>query len=151
MPAPARPTAGAIATVYIIENTHFNARALAARHLAQSPHPVGGRHFCKTLYLFRASLKRGGKVYTKIIPDAKSATLIPIAERKVVPDSIVYSDCWRDYNVLDVSEFHYFRINHSRPLQTVTTTSMALGTSGTKPSAICAGLTVFPRPNSGYI
>ena len=39
-------------------------------------------------------LKRGGKVYTKIIPDASSATLYPIIERKVVPDSIVYSDCW---------------------------------------------------------
>ena len=28
-------------------------------------------------------LKRGGKVYTKIIPDASSASLIPIIERKV--------------------------------------------------------------------
>ncbi len=35
-------------------------------------------------------LKRGGKVYTKIIPDASSATLMPIMERKIVPDSIVY-------------------------------------------------------------
>ena len=59
-------------------------------------------------------LKRGGKVYTKIIPDASGATLIPIIERKVVADSIVYSDCWRGYNVLDVSDFHHFRINHSK-------------------------------------
>ena len=59
-------------------------------------------------------LKRGGKVYTKIIPDASSATLVPIIERKVVPDSIVYSDCWKAYNVLDVSDFKHFRINHSR-------------------------------------
>ena len=59
-------------------------------------------------------LKRGGKVYTKIIPDASSATLIPIIERKVAPDSIVYSDCWRGYNVLDVSDFKHFRINHSK-------------------------------------
>ena len=58
-------------------------------------------------------LKRGGKVYTKIIPDASSATLFPIIERKVVPDSIVYSDCWKGYNVLDVSDFKHFRINHS--------------------------------------
>jgi transposase len=49
--------------------------------------------------------KRGRKIYTKIIPDASSATLIPIIERKVVPDSIVYSDCWKGYNVLDVSDF----------------------------------------------
>ena len=58
-------------------------------------------------------LKRGGKVYTKIIPDASFATLMPIIERKVVPDSIVYSDSWKGYNVLDVSDFHHFRINHS--------------------------------------
>jgi len=59
-------------------------------------------------------LKRGGKVYTKIIPDAKSDTLMPIIENKVIPDSIVYSDCWRGYNVLDVSEFKHYRINHSK-------------------------------------
>ena len=58
-------------------------------------------------------LKRGGKVYTKIIPDASAATLLPIIERKVVPDSVVYSDSWNGYNVLDVSDFHHVRINHS--------------------------------------
>lgn len=58
-------------------------------------------------------LKRGGRVYTKVIPDASSATLVPIIKRKVVPDSIVYSDCWTGYNALDVSDFHHQRINHS--------------------------------------
>jgi len=58
-------------------------------------------------------LKRGGKVYTKIIPDTKSDTLMPIIQGKVIPDSIVYTDCWRGYNVLDVSEFKHYRINHS--------------------------------------
>jgi len=38
---------------------------------------------------------------------------MPIMERKIVPDSIVYSDCWKGYNVLDVSDFKHFRINHS--------------------------------------
>lgn len=59
-------------------------------------------------------LKRGGKVYTKIIPDAKTETLMPILEKKVVPDSIVYSDCWRGYNVLDIAGFKHYRINHSQ-------------------------------------
>ena len=58
-------------------------------------------------------LKRGGKVYARVIPDAKGDTLVPIIERKVVPDSIVYSDSWRGYNALDVSSFKHFRINHS--------------------------------------
>jgi transposase len=58
-------------------------------------------------------LERGGRVYTQIIPDASSATLYPIIERKVVPDSIVYSDSWKAYNVLDTSAFRHMRINHS--------------------------------------
>ncbi len=59
-------------------------------------------------------LKRGGRVYTQVISDAKSKTLMPIIREKVQPDSIVYSDCWRGYNVLDVSEFKHYRINHSK-------------------------------------
>ena len=59
-------------------------------------------------------LKLGGKVYTKIIANASGATLMPIIERKVIPDSIVYSDCWTDYNALDVSDFKHYRINHSK-------------------------------------
>ena len=58
-------------------------------------------------------MKRGGKVYTKIIPNASSATLMPVVERKIVPDSIIYSDSWKGYNVLDVSAFKHFQINHS--------------------------------------
>ncbi len=29
-------------------------------------------------------------------------------------DSIVYSDCWRGCNVLDMLEFKHYRINHSK-------------------------------------
>lgn len=58
-------------------------------------------------------LKRGGKVYTKIIDDTKTDTLMPIIRRKIVPDSVVYTDSYRSYNALDVSEFHHHRINHS--------------------------------------
>ena len=58
-------------------------------------------------------LKRGGKVYTAIIPNAKTETLLPIIKEKVTPDSIVYTDAFRGYNALDVSDFHHRRINHS--------------------------------------
>jgi len=59
-------------------------------------------------------LKRGGKVYTAIILNAKTETLLPIIKEKVTPDSIVYTDTFRSYNALDVSEFHHRRINHSK-------------------------------------
>ena len=58
-------------------------------------------------------LKPGGKVYTAIIPNAKTETLLPIIKQQVKPDSIVYTDTFRAYNALDVSNFHHIRINHS--------------------------------------
>ena len=32
---------------------------------------------------------------------------------QIAPDSVVYTDCYRSYNALDVSDFHHHRINHS--------------------------------------
>jgi len=58
-------------------------------------------------------LKRGGKVYACIIPNARTETLLPIIQEKVTPDSIVYTDSLRSYNALDVSEFYHRRVNHS--------------------------------------
>ena len=43
----------------------------------------------------------------------KGQTLKHIIDQWVVPDSIVYSDHYGSYNVLDVSAFKHFRINHS--------------------------------------
>jgi transposase len=54
-------------------------------------------------------LKRGGKVHTMMIPDVRKDTLLPIIRHKVVPDSIVYTDSYPAYDVLDVSEFHRHR------------------------------------------
>jgi transposase len=59
-------------------------------------------------------LKRGGRVYTFILPDVCSSTLIPLIREKVKPDSIVYTDGFRAYDVLDVSEFRHERIDHSK-------------------------------------
>ena len=59
-------------------------------------------------------LKRGGKVYAKVIPDTKGKTLMGIMEKKIVPDSVVYTDGYRAYNVLDVSSFRHYRINHKK-------------------------------------
>ena len=58
-------------------------------------------------------LKRGGKVFTKVVNDTQAVTLMPLITRKVAPDSIVYTDCYCSYNALDVSAFHHHRINHS--------------------------------------
>lgn len=59
-------------------------------------------------------LKRGGKVYTKMVADTKSQTLFDTLKAKILPDSVVYTDSYRSYNILDVSDFRHYRINHSK-------------------------------------
>jgi transposase len=59
-------------------------------------------------------LKRGGKVYAKVIPNTRGKTLKVIMEQRIVPDSIVYTDAYSSYSVLDISEFKHYRINHSQ-------------------------------------
>ena len=59
-------------------------------------------------------LKRNGKVYTVAVPNTQTATLLPIIREQVTPDSIVYTDCYKGYDVLDVSGFIHYRINHSK-------------------------------------
>ena len=59
-------------------------------------------------------LKRGGKVFTLPVENTKSNTLVPIIAWKVQPDSIVYTDSYRSYDVLDITDFHHMRINHSK-------------------------------------
>ena len=57
-------------------------------------------------------LKRGGKVYAKMIPDARARSIMPIIKARIEPDSVVYSDAFGTYNVLDVSGFRHHRVNH---------------------------------------
>ena len=59
-------------------------------------------------------LKRGGRVYTKMIPNTSRSTLMPIIKAKVQLDSIVFTDTYSTYDVLDVSGFHHHRINHRK-------------------------------------
>jgi transposase len=58
-------------------------------------------------------LKRGGKAYVVIIPNARQNTRIPIIRKTIEPDSIVYADGFFSYHALDVSGFRHHRINHS--------------------------------------
>lgn len=59
-------------------------------------------------------LKLNGRVYTVVVDNAKSETLLPVIKKKIMPDSIVYTDSLSSYNKLDVSGFIHYRINHSK-------------------------------------
>ena len=59
-------------------------------------------------------LRRDGRVYTVVVDNAKSDTLMPVIKQKIMPDSIVYTDSLSSYDKLDVSGFIHHRINHSK-------------------------------------
>ena len=59
-------------------------------------------------------LKSNGRVYTVVVDNAKSESLLPVIRKKIMPDSIVYTDSLSSYNKLDVSNFIHHRINHSK-------------------------------------
>lgn len=52
-------------------------------------------------------LKRSGSKYTVMIPNARKTTLMPIMERVIQPDSIVYTDSFSSCDALGVSSFHH--------------------------------------------
>jgi transposase len=72
-----------------------------------------GRGAAGKIPVFRL-LKRGGPVFVLSVKDTKSDTLIAIIAGKVQPDSVVYTDSFRDYDQLDITDFRHMRINHSR-------------------------------------
>ncbi|MDR0918739.1 MAG: IS1595 family transposase, partial [Oscillospiraceae bacterium] len=57
--------------------------------------------------------KRGGEVYTEIVPDCKSATLSAIIRGRADIESVIYSDDWRGYDgLVDLGYEKHFRVNH---------------------------------------
>ena len=46
--------------------------------------------------------------------NTKAEKLIPLVLSKLAPDSVVYTDCYRSYNALDVSDFYHERINDGK-------------------------------------
>ena len=58
-------------------------------------------------------MKRRGKVYTMVVGDTKTEALMPLIIRKIAPDGIAYTDCYRSYNALGVNHFYHEWINYS--------------------------------------
>ena len=58
-------------------------------------------------------LKRGGKVYTQIVPDVSRKTLMQVIEGKVDKNATMYTDGFRSYDgLVDWGYKHHYRVNH---------------------------------------
>ena len=59
-------------------------------------------------------LKRGDKVWTQIVPDAKKRTLQRLIRGRVSLDSVIHSDGWVGYDgLVDVGYAKHLRVRHS--------------------------------------
>ncbi len=58
-------------------------------------------------------LKRGGKVYTQIVPDVSRKTLMQVIDGKVEKEAVMYTDGFRSYDgLVDWGYKHHYRVNH---------------------------------------
>jgi transposase len=59
-------------------------------------------------------LKRGDRVWTQIVPDAKKRTLQRVIRGKVSLDSVIHSDGWIGYDgLVDVGYAKHLRVRHA--------------------------------------
>jgi len=60
-------------------------------------------------------LKRDGKVYTEIVPNAQKTTLQAIIRGRVALGAVIYTDSWRGYDgLVDVGYGKHLRVRHGR-------------------------------------
>ena len=59
-------------------------------------------------------LKRNGKVYAEIIPDASQAEILPIIKTTVRSGADIYTDGWRSYDALAVYGYNHKKVNHEK-------------------------------------
>lgn len=101
----------------LLEDTYFLRRppkstgrevygAEFAAQLAECGKGLGGRSAAGKVVVF-GMRKRHGKVYTVVVENTKTKTLMNEIAIKIKLDSVVYTDAYHRYDALDVSEFHH--------------------------------------------
>ena len=59
-------------------------------------------------------LKRNGKVYAQVIPDASREEILPIVRQTVKSGADIYTDGWRSYDALAVYGYNHKKVNHEK-------------------------------------
>ena len=59
-------------------------------------------------------LKRNGKVYAQIIPDASRQEILPIIRATVRSGADIYTDGWKSYDALAVYGYNHKKVNHQK-------------------------------------
>lgn len=64
-------------------------------------------------------VERGGRVLARVIPDARTLTLMPLVQQYVLPRSMIYTDEWRPYESLGSKGYTHRRIYHKSKVYVV--------------------------------
>lgn len=59
-------------------------------------------------------LKRHGKVFAEIVPDATREELLPIIRQTVTKGADIYTDGWRSYDALAIYGYNHKKVNHQK-------------------------------------
>jgi len=92
-----------------LDEAYFGAKRLRGVHMPQKR----GRGTWKQPVF--GVFERNGRVYTEIIPDAKSTTLRKVIRGKISIDSVIFTDGWRGYNgLVDIGYGKHLRVNKKK-------------------------------------
>lgn len=72
-----------------------------------------GRRPANKKVIVMGILRRGGDVYTHIVPRMDRKTLVPIIHLVVEPGTTIYTDKWRSYDKLRLEDYTHRQVNHS--------------------------------------
>lgn len=131
----ASPLAGVVA----VDESHFGGHREGIR----------GRGAAGKVPVF-GLLKRGGRVYTTMIPNLPSATPMPIMQRMIVPDSIVYTAAMPATIPWMSRRSAIGGSTTARASRRGKRTSTGPRTSGARRSGICGGSTASRARTSSF-
>ena len=58
-------------------------------------------------------LKRGGKVFVKIVKNCSKEELLPVIQGKILEKSVIYTDGWKAYDGLILNGYDHYRVYHN--------------------------------------
>jgi len=58
-------------------------------------------------------LKRGGKVFVRVVKNCSKDELMPIIQGKILEKSVIYTDGWKAYDGLILNGYDHYRVYHS--------------------------------------
>ena len=67
----------------------------------------------KEVWVFGGICHEDGDVFAITVPDRTKETLIKELQKHVLPDTIIYSDCWKAYSDIDQYFKDHKQVNHS--------------------------------------